>query len=341
MFLFERVLVQCINRIINLLVSLDSILPCFVSSEIALKESSADPCKEKSKDVQREPISGTQQPPASPGAYSINVPAPVYVMEGDDENEEDYEAIPEHLLRPQQRISSSYGAEESSRRDESSSHNGPIILDAEVQVVETNIHDEKSEQSPTVCSRKRLLMGGVVASILVIVVVVIMAIVVAGGSDGGGDVPLTVVSPTVAPTQADPNFCYDAIRETLPVLTKRGYAADFTQLLEVRLCPNKNFVVSKEVWWYEPWLGKEPPLIAQSNLHIKCGQNGSLTDRCVVWGGASLMLNVYSTQAPGERAARGVVVEGITFEQGLQSLLDLRSAGDITFRNCLFRVSCI
>lgn len=39
-----------------------------------------------------------------------------------------------------------------------------------------------------------------------------------------------------------------------------------------------------------------------------------------------------------EEAVQNVTFEGITFESGVETFLELYNGGDITFRNCLFRV---
>lgn len=261
-------------------------------------------------------------------------------MEGEDDS--DYEPIPEELLSPHQRSAPSSPEAASGTPEE------PIVLEAEVSAVKLVVpdandnDDDKSAQEAGFCTRKRMIMGGVLALVLVIVVVIV-AVVAGGGGDGGddgdgADAP-AMVAPTVAPTR-DPDFCFKTLQEVIPEFKDRGYTRDFSQVFEVEICPNVNIDVAEEELFYpEPWNGEEPPLIAQSNMHVRCGKEAKLTDKCMLEDGNSLMVNTYATLEPGEKVVENVIVEGIVFQRGSLNLLDLRSAGDITFRNCLFRVS--
>lgn len=87
---------------------------------------------------------------------------------------------------------------------------------------------------------------------------------------------------------------------------------------------------------YSPKDTTVPPFLAQSNMLVKCGENGDVTDECVVIGGDTFVLN--SFQFLREKVARNVVFEGITFQSGIDTFMELYNAGDITFRNCIFRV---
>lgn len=116
------------------------------------------------------------------------------------------------------------------------------------------------------------------------------------------------------------------------MLGRRDYSVQW----EVELCPRTDLRVM-DVERDEPYAGNMPPLMAQSNMRVRCGEDGSLTNRCVVYEGASLLLNTFSMSQ--EYEAKNVVFEGITFERGVESFLELTNGGDITFRNCLFRVS--
>lgn len=90
-----------------------------------------------------------------------------------------------------------------------------------------------------------------------------------------------------------------------------------------------------------PSQATRPPFLPQSNMRIKCGKDGALTNQCIVTGGNrngdTLVYN--SANFTGEKAATNVIFEGITFQSGSVSFLELYNGGGITFRNCIFRVS--
>lgn len=94
-------------------------------------------------------------------------------------------------------------------------------------------------------------------------------------------------------------------------------------------------IVNREL----PWVGVWPPLAAVSNVRFKCGPDGDLTGQCVVAFGDTLVLN--NNWAANEVAARNVTFEGITFQRGINSFMELINGGDITFKNCGFRVSVL
>ena len=80
---------------------------------------------------------------------------------------------------------------------------------------------------------------------------------------------------------------------------------------------------------------------------VKCGREGSFADKCVVSN--SMTANAYAAGKKGtlvfsspnvaSLGAFNVTFEGITFEHGWPSLMEMRNAGDVTFRNCIFRQS--
>lgn len=97
---------------------------------------------------------------------------------------------------------------------------------------------------------------------------------------------------------------------------------------EVLLFSNLEFTIA---------VGLFPPLPAMSNMRIKCGSDGQLTNRCIVASGGTLVLSRYGVAE--ETAARNMTFEGITFQRGQDAFAVLQNGGDITFKNCLFRVS--
>lgn len=99
------------------------------------------------------------------------------------------------------------------------------------------------------------------------------------------------------------------------------------------LCPNTVFHLGPTT---TP--GKQSPLVARSNTHFLCGSDGSSANNCVLSGGES---QFWSNEDifDGESVATAVVVQGITFEDAQHVAILLESAGEVTFIDCIIRVS--
>lgn len=106
-----------------------------------------------------------------------------------------------------------------------------------------------------------------------------------------------------------------------------------------QLCPHTRFQVGT-VERDAPYRGVAPPLLTQSNLHVQCGDTGSLYDECIMASGRQSLL-WHVPWRNDDPVTRNVTFQGVTFQGGYESTMELMQAGDITFRNCLFRVSRI
>jgi hypothetical protein len=107
------------------------------------------------------------------------------------------------------------------------------------------------------------------------------------------------------------------------------------------LCPNTIFQLGPST---TP--GKQSPLVARSNTLFKCGTDGSSANNCVLSGGESQFWSsetgVFDTdEGAGESGivATDVVVQGITFQDAQHVAILLEAAGDVTFIDCIIRVS--
>ena len=283
------------------------------------------------RDLQPRQLSSKSIEPV-PGAYAMNLPAPIYIMAGEEEEE----PIPRELLQPSPQT-------QSPRPEEASSTvlMGDVVLDAKVEAVkQIDKADDKQEDESSYCARNRLCITVIaLTAIIAVVVAVVAAVMVAGGSDD--DVgPFPTPAPTWAPTMEENaentwEECYRTTRSLMNALARR---IDYTDFIDVKLCPRVKFrvdVVDEE----KSFFGAYPAISAQPNMRIKCGEEGRLDDRCVLYDGDTLFVNALGFQRQAN--VYNLTLEGLTFETGRDSLVLLRNGGDITFRNCLFRVRWI
>jgi hypothetical protein len=293
---------------------------------------------------QNEEVVGT--PVVRPGAYAMNRPAPVYVM--GDESSSDDEAQNDATVGQQQQPSNASRTLLTSNvqmtspsaallQDDDSSDNKSDILEAQVALAKpTMVAEEDSPGSH--CNNKKLWIFAAVMLLLLIVIIVIIVVVVTGGDDDNGAPATITLTPTLSPIDAattpepDP-ACYTSTRSIVDKLLSRNNLDDF---VDIEICPGTNIDVFLSQR-FDPSAGIEPAIPLQSNLKIKCGEQGRLRDACIIGSGNTLLLNMFAMSR--ELAAVNVVIEGITFQDGTESLLELTNGGDITFRNCLFRVS--
>jgi hypothetical protein len=104
------------------------------------------------------------------------------------------------------------------------------------------------------------------------------------------------------------------------------------------LCPNTVFELGPST---VP--GKLSPLVARSNTLFQCGADGSSANNCVLSGGESQFWStdtVFDNDGDESSAATtNVVVQGITFQDAQHVAILLETAGDVTFIDCIIRVS--
>ena len=81
------------------------------------------------------------------------------------------------------------------------------------------------------------------------------------------------------------------------------------------------------------------PLYVRSRSTVKCGEDGKASNNCVLRGGNSQLLATNSLFQ--ENLLQGVRVMGITFEAAEFVSAALAARGDITFVDCVWRVSGI
>lgn len=183
------------------------------------------------------------------------------------------------------------------------------------------------------------LCGGLFCVTVAGVVIGVCAAVL-GGHDDDPNIPLPMTTPTASPTTvfpvtSEPVRCFGDSRSLTDALLARR---DHTAFTDLQICPQ---TTERVILTYpdDPTEGVTPGLLVQSNVRIKCGPDGKLEDQCVFQGRGQDYFVLNSPESFGEFAARNVSVEGFTFQGAQNSFLQMENAGDVTFRNCLFRES--
>lgn len=185
-------------------------------------------------------------------------------------------------------------------------------------------------------SKTRVTIG---VCVCLVVLLLVIAIPVAISSKGGNSSEGPVVDPEDAQGSGGTNtddLRYGSMRQLADALMAR---IDHGKVAEFTLRENTVFEVDATVNRSDPLAGAQPPLLVQSNMRIKCGKNGSVLNKCIVTRGDVLLLN--TAFGAFDHGADNVVFEGITFNHDSvtsSKMIELTSAGSITFKNCVFMV---
>ena len=192
----------------------------------------------------------------------------------------------------------------------------------ESAVLEAEIIPLKEECQGGGYGRKCFWLGiAGVAVLIVAVVVIVVVIVTSVGSDDGDSVgtlspsiSATVLQPTIAPSPAlilNPwEECFSDTRTLLAALQFR----DLDEFADVRICQNTLLRVgggsgdsARPRVFYEP----SSPLAAQSNMRIRCGEDGRVQNNCRVQNTGTIGALVQNSRwARGEDAAFNITFEG-------------------------------
>ena len=184
------------------------------------------------------------------------------------------------------------------------------------------------------------------AAILVLVAIAgtLIAVFLIGSKSNADNNPETLggndVSSNNTALQGDWDECFAT---TLSLVHAQRQRSNLTIPVHAQLCPHSRLRVSyrDDYLW-----GTGPPLVLQSNMHVTCGLHGHVHDDCVVDGSDGADATVVSVQFPmalekdphfRQAAATNVTLEGLTFERG-SMIAFLINGGNVTFRNCVFRV---
>jgi len=148
--------------------------------------------------------------------------------------------------------------------------------------------------------------------------------------------PVEDANATVVPMEQP--ACYDNLTQvSLDILEKNPL-----EVVRYILCPNTIFEVGIErvdvdlpfITFTDGMSG----LWIRENSHILCGEDGSSENNCTIVSGNA---HVYSYFSRANHKHDSNLLSGITFGRTLFSPLSHAGSGDVTFRDCVFRVSCI
>ena len=224
------------------------------------------------------------------GAFAIDTPAPEYTM-GDEEDGE-WEQLPPDVLHP---------SRQSTLNNTTTTTTQPLILDAQVQVAsETEFEDDSDDDDDDNDKPwwgKRLYWIGAVACLVLVIVVVIVVALAVGSGDGSDDTAASsgrTLAPTPEPTPGLWDSCFTRIKRIQTLMLGRR---DYSEFIDVKLCRKTTYKVV-EVNRGQGLGSVDPPLTLQSNMRLKCDENGDLFDACIVGGGAgggeTLLLHEYN-----------------------------------------------
>jgi hypothetical protein len=101
------------------------------------------------------------------------------------------------------------------------------------------------------------------------------------------------------------------------------------------LCPNTIFDIGFSTAFGQCCESGQRSLTATSNTLFRCGVDGLPSNNCVLRGGT---VQFQSNSFIGSDAVN-VRVQGITFENATNAGIRLANAGDVTFSDCIIRVS--
>lgn len=215
------------------------------------------------------------------GAFAVSSPAPEYAME--DEEDGEWEQLPLDVLHPSRQSTLN-----------TTTTTQPLVLDAEVQVVsETELEDD-SDDNDKPWWGKRLYWIGAVACLVVVVVVIVVAVAV-GGRDGSDDPSSRgTLAPSPEPTPGLWDSCFTRLKRIQTLMLGRR---DYSEFIDVKLCRTTTYEVV-EVNRGQGLGSIDPPLTLQSNMRLKCDEDGDLFDECIVGGGRgggeTLLLHEYT-----------------------------------------------
>ena len=105
------------------------------------------------------------------------------------------------------------------------------------------------------------------------------------------------------------------------------------------ICPNKLYKIGELDVNFDVAKNEDggPPLPLRSNMHLKCGENGSRENLCYLTGGYLQVDGTRIREITGEWI-QNVVVEGFVFvDASMYSFWGMKP-GSVTFRDCEWRV---
>jgi hypothetical protein len=167
------------------------------------------------------------------------------------------------------------------------------------------------------------------------------SIITSHPSQRPSDIPSMAPSESMVPSDVPLLF-----RSAVPTLP--GCYRNLTRIFEIEievqdetilrtyiLCPDSVFDIGPLDEMGQ--LSDQYPILPRSNAVYYCGEDGLSTNNCVLRGGPFQVLMGFKDS--GADGIKNVLIQGVTFEAADERALVLDKPGDITFIDCIVRVS--
>jgi hypothetical protein len=150
--------------------------------------------------------------------------------------------------------------------------------------------------------------------------------------------------PTTAPTTGAPSLepsfgpAPDCFTD-LDNLSERELAVtDLSVPRTLILCPDTDYFMGRlDNDSPGEFIGGYDPIVPRPNAHYKCGESGSSSNNCRIIDGEFPILSF-----GGDSEHTNITFQGITIESAFRGAMLFANAGDLTFTDCIIRVSlCI
>jgi hypothetical protein len=142
-----------------------------------------------------------------------------------------------------------------------------------------------------------------------------------------------VTAPTAAPAFANvTKACYSNLTEVQEIVDNKN---PFVKLTFV-ICPNTRFKLGVPNSEGNCCTDGYRPIQLRKNTEYLCGADGSSKNSCVLVGGQYQVLT--TTDSYNQEDKTGIVLKGLTFEDGGNAGALLVAPGDVTFIDCIFEV---
>jgi hypothetical protein len=128
--------------------------------------------------------------------------------------------------------------------------------------------------------------------------------------------------------------CFDSLD---PIRVAEEALEDDSELRTYVLCPHTVFEIAK-VFKQDgsPKNGQYPLVLGRSNIHVMCGADGKSENDCVLTGGL-FHIGFYDEWETGT-AVTNALVQGLTFHDAKNTNVLAENSGDISLRDCIFKV---
>lgn len=140
----------------------------------------------------------------------------------------------------------------------------------------------------------------------------------------------------MAPSPHPTVLCYDDAVQLYGDLERD--LNDFTSRRVFKICANTVMDLDTILEKYDSEVVEFIFLTAKSQTTIQCGEEGLVTDNCIIRGGDyGFVLGVYAGPAFMFWTMTGIEVKGLIFEETRQNAFLSVIKGDVTFTDCIWR----